>query len=132
MIPLADGSQISGLDADSVASMTRDEMQEYLALVIRYFAPNELPSLAWLRRAAAATQKSGSHSNSWRGDGAVTPGSQSLDAANPASKRENAVGLLQALLRRVPVDFQGSRSAGQNLRRPRKTTAAPSRRRGSR
>jgi hypothetical protein len=53
----------SGLDPHSVASMTPGEAKEYLTLVIRYVAPGQLPSVTWLRRAAAATQKSRSDSN---------------------------------------------------------------------
>jgi hypothetical protein len=103
----------SGLDADSAASMTADEAKEYLTLVIRYFPASDLPSLAWLRRATPAARKSG--------DSLSPCGSQPPDAANPAPKLENAVGLLHGVLRHAPVSFQPStsRSLGQRSRRPR-------------
>src|SRR5262249_22009454 len=123
----------SGLDAHSVASMTPNEAKEYLALVIRYLPTSELPSLAWLRRATAASRKSGLPSNAWRADGGLTPyRSQSPDAANPASEHQKAVGLLQALLRRAPVDFRSSRSSEQNPRRLRATRTPSSGRRRNR
>jgi hypothetical protein len=89
----------SGLGARSVASMTPDEAKEYLGLVIRYVAPSELPSLAWLRRAIAAS------SNSQPAASVTLDQSQSADAASPALRRENAVRQLQDLLRRAPVRF---------------------------
>jgi hypothetical protein len=117
----------SGLDAHSVASMTPDEAKEYLELLIRYFRASKLPSLAWLRRATMASRKSDSHSNSR--DALTLYGSQSPAAGNEASRRKTAVGLLQALLRRAPVDFRGSCSSRQNPRRRPKTTTVPRRRR---
>jgi hypothetical protein len=103
----------SGLDADSAASMTADEAKEYLTLVVHYVAPNGLPSLAWLRRTTAPARKPG--------DSLSPCGSEPPDAADPAPKRENALGLLHGVLRDVPVSFQPStsRSLGQRSRRPR-------------
>ena len=121
----------SGLDAHSVASMTPEEAKEYLALVVRFFIPSELPSLAWLRRATAASEKSGSHSNSQRGDGLTPNGCRSPDAANAARKRQKARGLLHGLVRRAPVSFEApaKRSSVRSARRPRKAATDASSRR---
>ena len=113
-----------GLDPESVTSMTPDEAKEYLTLVIRYFDTTALPSLAWLRRATAASQKSDPHSKSQRGDSLMPSESEPSDATNPARKREKAFSLLHALLRRAPVSFEDfpKRSSGQSRRRPRKSS----------
>ena len=110
-----------GLDPESVTSMTPDEAKEYLTLVIRYFDTTALPSLAWLRRATAVSQKSGPHSKSQRGDSLMP---RESDAMNPARKREKAFSLLHALLRRAPVSFEDfpKRSSGQSGRRPRRSS----------
>jgi len=42
-----------GLDEQSLAVMTPDEITEYLVLLLRVLRP-ELPSLTWLRRAASS------------------------------------------------------------------------------
>jgi len=121
----------SGLDAHSVASMTPEEAKEYLALVIRFFVPSELPSLAWLRRATGASQESSSHSNSERGDRVTLNGSRSPYAGNPTRKREKALGLLHGLVRRAPVSFEApaKRSSVRSARRPRKAATDASSRR---
>jgi len=121
----------SGLDPHHVSSMTPDEAKEYLTLVIRYVAPRELPSLAWLRRATEASQKSSSHSNSERGDRVTPNGSRSPYAGNPTRKREKALGLLHGLVRRAPVSFEApaKRSSVRSARRPRKAATDASSRR---
>src|SRR2546428_13787117 len=92
-----------GLDAQSVAGMTSEEAKEYLTLLIRYFPPLELPSLRWLRRAAAASRGGGSQSRSQPGSGSSTPNApQSSDAANPETWRD----VLHPLSRKFPVDFE--------------------------
>jgi hypothetical protein len=97
----------SGLDPQSVASMTPDEAKEYLTLGIRYVVPGQLPSVTWLRRAAAITEKSGSDSHLQRRDPMTPDESRSPDAAKPSHTCDITLGpLLHDLLRGAPVTFQ--------------------------
>ncbi len=94
-----------GLDAQSVAAMTPEEAKEYLTLLIRYSAPGDLPSLTWLRRAAAASRRGGSQ------DTTPTPGNDSVTASAPqsadkASLKKLGLDKLLPLLRNAPVSFE--------------------------
>ena len=51
-----------GLDEHGVAAMTVEEMKEYLMLLLKVLRP-DLPSLAWVRR-AASSKSGGSQSSS--------------------------------------------------------------------
>jgi hypothetical protein len=108
-----------GLDAESVASMTPNEAKEYLTLVIRYFPPWQLPSLAWLRGASAVSHKRDSQSPSESRGGYLVPYTlQSSSGVNSASMRQRLLNLL----RHAPVTFDtpAKRSQRQAGRPPRK------------
>ncbi len=72
-------------------------------------------------------EKEWAHLFDFRRSSIDADGSQSPDASNSASEREECLGLLWSLLRRAPVSFEASpkRSSRQARRRTRKTRGLP-------
>ena len=112
----------TGLDAHGVAAMTAEVAKEYLTHLIRYFPSWDLPSLTWLRQAAATRGGEDSQRTApKRGSNSLTVGAPKC-AAEVNEKRLSLDDLLP-LLRKAPVSFgptKNPRSSPTQRRRRKK------------
>jgi len=92
--PVQGFAEDPGLDEQSVADMTADEVKEYLTLLLQVLRP-ELPSLTWLRRAASRplTPEAATHG--------ATP-----TPPHRKTPEQNAISLLLKVLRKAPAEFE--------------------------